>query len=103
MKNFNLATSVEIVGQLGNRLRGRRLLQGLTQQELAAMAGVSLGLLRKLELGSGTASLDTLVRVVQALGLAAELQALFAPPPRSIAELERAQVQRQRAPRRRPV
>lgn len=101
--DFKLATSAEILEQLGSRLREQRLLQGLAQQDLAAMAGVSRGALRNLELNSGASSLETLVRVAQALGLAGELQPLFAPQVRSIAELERTRTLRQRAPRRRPV
>jgi transcriptional regulator with XRE-family HTH domain len=83
-------------------MRAQRLAQGLPQRELAQMAGLSLGALRKLE-SSGQCSLETLVRAVQALGLAGELEDLFALKRLSIAQMEQAEVanQRQRAPRRR--
>jgi transcriptional regulator with XRE-family HTH domain len=87
---------------LGQRLRAQRLAQGLPQRELAQMAGLSLGALRKLE-SSGQSSLETLVHVVQALGLVNELEDLFVLKRHSIAQMEQAEAagQRQRAPRRR--
>jgi len=55
--------------QLGRALREERRRQGLTQNDLAARAHVSRGWLVKLEAGHGTAELDTVFRVVSALGL----------------------------------
>lgn len=65
------------------------------------MAGLSQGALRKLE-GCGQCSLETVIRVVQALGLVAELENLFVLRRQSIAQMEQAESvkQRQRAPRR---
>lgn len=99
---LKLAPTVEILQVMGQRLRAQRLAQGLPQQELAQMAGLSLGALRKLE-SSGQCSLETLVRVVQALGLVDELETLFVLKSQSIAQMEQAELaqQRQRAPRRR--
>ena len=98
---FMLSTPAEILLALGGRLRAQRLAQSLTQRELAQMAGLSLGALRKLE-GDGQCSLETLVRVAQALGLVAELDALFVLKRQSIAQMDQAAraQQRQRAPRR---
>ena len=59
---FHLSTPAEILHALGVRLREQRLAQSLTQRELAQMAGLSLGALRKLE-SDGQCSLETLVRV----------------------------------------
>ncbi len=66
------------------------------------MAGLSLGALRKLE-SNGQSSLETVIRVVQALGLVDELEELFVLKRQSIAQMEQAEAadQRQRAPRRR--
>lgn len=99
--SFNLASTAEILRALGSRLRIQRLAQGLPQRELAQMAGLSLGALRKLE-GSGQSSLETLIRVTQALGLAGELEDLFVLRRQSIAQMAQAESagQRQRAPRR---
>lgn len=99
---LGLAPAGEILQILGQRVRAQRLTQGVSQRELAQMAGLSLGALRKLE-GSGQSSLETLIRVVQALGLAGELEDLFVLKRQSIAQMEKAEAahQRQRAPRRR--
>ena len=99
--SLNLAPSREIRQVLGQRVRAQRLAQGLPQRELAQMAGLSLGALRKLE-STGQSSLETLIRAVQALGLVDELESLFVLKRQSIAQMEQAQAveQRQRAPRR---
>ncbi len=100
---FTLNALPEIQSILGQRLRAQRLAQGLPQRELAQMAGLSLGALRKLE-GSGQCSLETLIRTIQALGLVDELENLFVLRRQSIAQMEQAEStqHRQRAPRRRP-
>jgi transcriptional regulator with XRE-family HTH domain len=95
-----MASNDEILHELGGRLRAQRLAQGLPQAELAAMAGVSLGTIKSLERGAAS-SMDTFIRVVQALGLTDHLQPLFELPRQSIAQMEQAQrAQRVRAPRR---
>ncbi|MGQ0529054.1 MAG: helix-turn-helix domain-containing protein [Panacagrimonas sp.] len=99
--SFSLNTLPELQSILGQRLRTHRLAQEIPQQGLAQMAGLSQGALRKLE-GNGQCSLETLIRVVQALGLADELESLFVLRRQSIAQMEQAESvkQRQRAPRR---
>lgn len=100
MLDISLAPSDDILRELGGRLRAQRLAQGLPQTELAAMAGVSLGTIKSLERGAAS-SLDTFIRVVQALGLTDHLQPLFELPRQSIAQMEQTQrAQRVRAPRR---
>lgn len=98
--SFILSVPAEIQSELGQRLRLHRLAQSLSQGELASMAGLSLGAVRKLE-RDGQSSLETFVRVVQTLGLTQELDTLFVFQPVSIAMLERAEQasKRQRAPR----
>ena|SRR3569832_453892 len=95
-----LATPEELCRVLGERLRAQRLAQALTQQELAARCGISIGALKKLET-DGKATVLTLLRTVTGLGLAGELESLFALRPHtSIAEMERAErAKRIRAPR----
>jgi len=97
-----LSTTPEILQILGQRLRLQRLAQGLAQRDLAQMAGISLGALRKLE-ASGQSSLATLILAVQALGLTDALEDLFVLKRQSIAQMQQAESarQRQRAPRRR--
>ena len=59
--SFILSLPNEILRELGARLRMQRLAQSLSQRELAHMAGLSLGALRKLET-DGQCSLETLIR-----------------------------------------
>lgn len=59
--------------RLGRALREERRRQGLTQNELAGRAQVSRGWLVRLEAGHGTAEIDTVFRVIAALGLTVTL------------------------------
>jgi len=86
--SFILSTSSEVQRALGSRLRIQRLSQGLPQSELAARAGLSPGAIRKLE-RDGSSSLETLVKVVHALGLITELDELFRLRALSIAQMEK--------------
>lgn len=99
--DFTLAILPEILQPLGERLRAQRLAQRLPQRELALRAGLSLGAVRKLE-HDGQCSLETLLQVVQTLGLTGELESLFVLRCASIAQMEKAELaqKRQRAPRR---
>lgn len=65
----------ELIRAIGENIRSLRLQKNLTQQALAAQAGVSLSALRHLESGQG-ANLSTLIRVVRALDRQEWLQAL---------------------------
>jgi transcriptional regulator with XRE-family HTH domain len=101
MLTFELATVDEIGAELGNRLRAQRLAQNLTQAGLAGRAGVSRGTVRNLE-AKGQASIESLLRIVAALGLAGSLSELFVLRPNSIRAMEAAGTPRQRASRRGP-
>lgn len=85
---------------LGESVRALRLRLELPQQVLAERAGVSLGVLKRLERGEG-ATVGSLVRVVRALGREDWLYALQ--PAVSVDPLALADrgAPRQRAPRRR--
>ena len=54
---------------LGRRMRDRRLDLGLTQEELAGRAGISLNFEGRLETGEKAPSFTTLVRLSNALGV----------------------------------
>lgn len=60
---------------LGNTIRDLRLRHGLTIAEVADRAGISRGMLSKIENAQTATSLDTLHRLAQALGVS--LAALF--------------------------
>ena len=54
---------------LGNFLRRYRMEHGLTLADVSARAGISRGMLSKIENGQTSASLNTLTRVARALGV----------------------------------
>jgi len=60
---------------LGTALRDKRLAHGLTIAEVSELAGISRGMLSKIENGQTATSLDTLHRLARALGVS--LSALF--------------------------
>jgi transcriptional regulator with XRE-family HTH domain len=96
--NFVLATPAEIAREFGGRLRSVRLSQGLQQEDLARMAGVSRASVTALE-NRGNSTLQTFLRVTIALGLVQELQELFTARPFSIAQLQAASRPTKRSPR----
>jgi len=63
---------------LGDRLRAARLRRKLTQAMVAERVGVTLPTLRKLESGDPSTSLATVIRVLQILGLAQDVDKLAA-------------------------
>ena len=87
MADYFLSIGESIAG-LGARAQRLRLLRNLTQEELAAKAGVGLKALRRFE-SSGQGTTETMVRVGVALGVQDDFQALFeAPPFNSLEEAE---------------
>jgi transcriptional regulator with XRE-family HTH domain len=95
---FKLATPQEVAGELGLRIRTRRLSLNQSQGETAARAGVSLGALRKLE-QTGLVTVEVLLRVAGTLGLLEQLESLFVSRPVSIEQMEAASRSRRRASR----
>lgn len=83
----NINSPREVAQALGERLRAQRLAQNLSQNEVAQMAGLSLGALRKLE-QSGQSSLQSLLCAAQALGLLNEINDLFTLKRYSIAQMQ---------------
>lgn len=77
--DYSLASVEQLAHDIGERLSRIRLGRNLTQQALAAQAGISTRTLRRLEAGEG-ATLDTLIRVVRGLGLESHLEALLPDP-----------------------
>lgn len=59
--------------ELATGAAGWRKLRGLTQAQLADRAGVSRGIVVRLEHGDGGVSVENLLRVLRALGVLAEL------------------------------
>jgi HTH-type transcriptional regulator/antitoxin HipB len=64
-----MTTRIQTPEQLGGLVRGRRAALRLTQEDLAAVAGVTPRLLGEVERGKPTAQLAGLLRILAALGL----------------------------------
>lgn len=86
--DFKLASPQEINDELARRLRIQRLLKNLKQQDLANMAGVSVGTVKNLE-AKGQSSLESFIRIVMALNLQSELSTLFQTKVNSIEQMEK--------------
>jgi transcriptional regulator with XRE-family HTH domain len=97
--DFSLATIDEIEAELGHRLESTRLQQNISQAQLAEAAGVSRRTITRLENGEGI-SVETLIRIMRALGIENRLAALVPEPAVSPVDRVRLQgQQRQRAGR----
>jgi len=59
----------ELLHILGSKIRERRKVLGLTQEQLAELAGISVNFLARMEMTARTPSFDTLVRIADALGV----------------------------------
>ncbi len=57
------------LGEIGKRVRERRKELGVNQSTLAALAGVGINALGRLERGTGNPRFDVLYSVVKTLGL----------------------------------
>ena len=77
--DFAIASPEGIESALGARLEALRLSRNINQSALAAEAGVSRRTITRLENGEGM-SLNTLIRIMQALGIADRLETLLPDP-----------------------
>jgi transcriptional regulator with XRE-family HTH domain len=77
--DFLLATSNQIEASLCKRLESIRLSRNITQAQLAEEAGISLRTIGRLEKGQGV-SLDTFIRIMMALCIQQNLEALLPDP-----------------------
>ncbi len=76
---FSVATSDQIEAALCKRLESIRLSRNITQAQLAEEAGVSPRTIGRLEKGQGV-SLDTFIRIMMALRIQQNLEALLPDP-----------------------
>ncbi|SHE40968.1 transcriptional regulator, XRE family with cupin sensor [Lampropedia hyalina DSM 16112] len=70
MENFSDIHQPGLEESVGAVIRELRLKEGLTIAQVAELAGLSRGMLSKIETGSTMAGLDTLARIARALGVA---------------------------------
>jgi transcriptional regulator with XRE-family HTH domain len=73
---FNMLSPAEVIANLAERAKRRRIDGNLTQRDLAARAGVSYSSLRLFE-ETGKISLEALVKIAFVLGAEAEFALLF--------------------------
>ena len=95
--DFSIAPIPAIEAEIGRRLEAIRLQENISQADLADEAGVSRRTITRLENGGGV-SLETLIRIMRALGIAGRLDALLPEP--GIRPIDRVRLQgrqRQRA------
>ena len=76
---FSVATSDQIEAALCKRLETIRLSRNITQAQLAEEAGVSPRTIGRLEKGQGV-SMDTFIRIMMALNIQQNLEALLPDP-----------------------
>ena len=68
------------LNELGDAVRHHRKVAGLTQLELADLAGVGKTLIFDLEKGKASVQLDTLVKILAALNIQAEFRSPLRAP-----------------------
>lgn len=73
------STPRESQADLGQRLRTYRLTRAIRQADLAANAGVSIRAVQSIESGAGS-TVETLIRVLRALGLDDAIESIAATP-----------------------
>ena len=77
--DFSVATSDQIEAALCKRLESIRLSRNITQAQLAEEAGVAPRTIGRLEKGQGV-SMDTFIRIMMALSIQQNLEALLPDP-----------------------
>lgn len=77
--DYTLASTEQILADMGRRLAQLRLASNVTQTDLAERAGIGTRTLARLEAGQG-GTIDIMVRVMTALGLTSHLEALLPDP-----------------------
>lgn len=67
---LNSETTVRVLEDLGRRIREKRKASGLRIDDAAALCGVSVDLLSRLENGKSGVATDRVLKVLDGLGLA---------------------------------
>lgn len=62
-----------IMKQVGEAIKSRRRVLGITQRTLAELSGVGVNTLTRIEKGEGNPSLEVLVKLTDTLGLELKL------------------------------
>ena len=91
----NETTDQQLLAELGDRLKRHRLNRNLTQEQLAREAGVSKRTVVRLENGQSS-QMTNLIRVLRALGLLGNVDALVPAPSASPIEALKAKARERR-------
>jgi transcriptional regulator with XRE-family HTH domain len=91
-------TSEAVLAEIGRRVARRRLDWGVTQEQMAARAGIGRATLQRLEAG-GSVQLLSVVKLLSALDLLDPLDVALADSIKSSQVSSEGQRQRRRAPR----
>ncbi len=92
---------MDLAQKLGMYIRQQRVGRSLTQDDLAFAASVSIDTVRKLEKGTGTPKISSLLSVLDVLGASEDLVESINPlnkqiPLNSLRELDRRRVRRRK-------
>jgi transcriptional regulator with XRE-family HTH domain len=82
MKFDNFLTDAVILGEIGVRIKHKRVDAGLTQAQLAEQSGIAKRTVERLESGNSTDSL-ALIRVLRALKIVENLESMLPDTPQS--------------------
>lgn len=80
MKNFKKLSEEDILKTIGVSLRGFRIANNLTLEELAEKSEVNITTLSKIENGKTNSTILLLLRIFKALGREKEIEKLFPQP-----------------------
>jgi len=69
------ASSETLASAIGARLKARRKMLGIRQEDLAALAGIAVHTLSNIESGKGNPSLNVLELLLDVLGLRVSIEA----------------------------
>jgi transcriptional regulator with XRE-family HTH domain len=98
--DFSLAPLAEVEAEIGRRLESIRLAQNISQSDLASEAGVSRRTITRLENGGGI-SVETLIRIMRALGIEQRLDTLLPDP--GLRPIDRVRLKSKQRQRARPI
>ena len=66
MNSYNLMSNVEIIEDIANKIKRKRLAMNLSQEELSKKTGISVHAISNIENGKSF-SLDNLIKIMRAL------------------------------------
>ncbi len=75
--NWNQESNKRLLEIIGHSMKARRLTREISQEELAKLSGVSHASIARFETGKGNISIQNLLLVMKALGIADELKVIF--------------------------